>query len=56
MDCSHCGQAILARHICSKCGWFAGKPFTLKAVRIHAQSKPKAEEEKVEVVQGELER
>jgi len=35
-------------HVCV-CGWFRGKPFTLKAISQY-QKKLKREEEKVEVV------
>ena len=55
MECSHCGRTTLHKHVCFFCGWFEGRPFTLRAqkketVRIAAASKPSDKAEKVETV------
>jgi len=49
VDCNHCNRTILFGHVCT-CGWYKGKPFTLRAVRQY--EKKLKREDKVEEVQA----
>jgi len=50
MACFHCGRSTFHKNVCSFCGWYLDKPFTLQAkrreeIRIAADAKAKAKKE-----------